>query len=178
MTSLSALFTEVAMRWKESKQSVVKHSTYCAYCLILKTHLIPYFGNHSFITESQVQEFVFDKLNSGLSSKYVHDILAVLSAVCKYGDKHSIFQKPEWDIAYPSETTARPLPVLSIANHRKLLADISSNPNTQNIGVLLALCCGLRIGEVCALRWENVDLVHRIITVSVTTGRIYNCESK
>ena len=178
MTSSSVLFTEVAMRWKESKQSVVKHSTYCAYILILKTHLIPVFGNHCSISETQVQEFVFEKLNSGLSRKSVHDILAVLSAVCKYGSKHSIFHKPDWDIVYPSETTARSLPVLSVANHRKLLADISSNPNTQNIGVLLALCCGLRIGEVCALRWENVDLIHRILTISVTTGRIYNCESK
>ncbi len=177
MTFSSVLFNEVAMQWKESKKSVVKHSTYCAYILILKTHLIPYFGNHRSISESQVQEFVFEKLNSGLSRKSVHDILAVLSAVCKFGSKHLIFHKSEWNIVYPSETTARTLPVLSIANHRKLLSDISSNPNTQNIGVLLALCCGLRIGEVCALRWENVDLVHHIITICVTTGRIYNCES-
>jgi len=76
MTFPSVLFTEVAMRWKESKQSVVKYSTYCAYILIQKTHLIPYFGNHRSISESQVQEFVFEKLNSGLSRKSVHDILA------------------------------------------------------------------------------------------------------
>lgn len=177
MNTSSVLFSDLAMRWKESKRSVVKHSTYCAYTLILKTHLIPYFGNHSCISEAQVQEFVFEKLNSGLSRKSVHDILAVLSAVCKYGAKHTIFQKPDWDIVYPSETKARSLPVLSIANHRKLLAYISANPNPQNIGVLLALCCGLRIGEVCALRWDNVDLVHRTITVSATTGRIYNCET-
>ncbi len=177
MSASSISFTEVAMRWKESKRKVVKHSTYCAYILILKTHLIPYFGKYRIIKETEVQQFVFEKINSGLSRKTVHDILAVLSAICKFGAKYSIFDNPHWDIVYPSETSTRNLPVLSIANHRKLLGEIVTNPTTQNIGILLALCCGLRIGEVCALRWENVDLVRRVINISVTTGRIYNCES-
>lgn len=177
MSASSITFTEVANLWKESKRRVVKRSTYCAYALILKSHLIPYFGGKSVIREAEIQQFVFEKLSSGLSRKSVHDILAVLSAVCKYGAKHSIFEKPSWDIVYPPDTKMRRLPVLSIANHRKLLADITANPTTQNIGVLLALCCGLRIGEVCALRWENVDLVSRVIKITVTTGRIYDCEA-
>lgn len=42
---------------------------------------------------------------------------------------------------------------------------------------MLALCTGLRIGEVCALRWEQVDMTHRVISVRGTVGRIYNCET-
>ena len=49
-------------------------------------------------------------------------------------------------------------------------------PNARNIGVMLALCTGMRIGEVCALKWEDVDLTHRMIRVCKTVGRIYNCE--
>ena len=50
------------------------------------------------------------------------------------------------------------------------------NSNSQNIGILLALCTGMRIGEVCALRWEDVDFIHRVIYVRYTVGRIYNCK--
>ena len=50
------------------------------------------------------------------------------------------------------------------------------NPNSQNIGILLALCTGMRIGEVCALQWTDVDLSHRILRVHKTAGRIYNCD--
>ncbi len=176
-SSVTLTFAEVALQWKETKRSVVKHSTFCAYLLILKTHLIPYFGKHYSISESQVQQFVFEKLDSGLSRKTVHDILVILSSVCKYGAKRFIFDKPVWDIVYPPETKLRSLPVLSLSDHRKLLDHITANPTIQNIGVLLALCCGLRIGEVCALRWENVDLNNRVLTISGTAGRIYNCEA-
>lgn len=170
-------FREVADLWKENKRSMVKHSTFCAYILILKTHLLPKFGDATFITEAEAQQFALDKLNAGLSRKSVHDILAVLKAVAKYGAKHGIFELPSWDIDYPTETTARKLPVLSLSDHRKLLGELSSNPSTQNIGIMIALCCGLRIGEVCALQWHNVDLQRRIITVANTVSRIYNCDT-
>ena len=156
-------FREVADLWKENKRSMVKHSTFCAYMLILKTHLLPKFGDVTTITESEAQRFALDKLNTGLSRKSVHDIIAVLKAVAKYGAKHEIFDLPSWDIDYPTETTARKLPVLSLSDHRKLLGELSANPTTQNIGIMIALCCGLRIGEVCALQWQNVDMQRRII---------------
>lgn len=170
-------FREVADLWKENKRSIVKHSTFCAYMLILKTHLLPKFGDASVITELAAQQFALDKLNSGLSRKSVHDIMAVLKAVVKFGAKHGIFDLPSWDIDFPTETTARKLPVLSLADHRKLLGELSANPTTQNIGIMIALCCGLRIGEVCALQWHNVDMQRRIITVANTVNRIYNCDT-
>ena len=52
------------------------------------------------------------------------------------------------------------------------------NPTAQNIGILLALCTGMRIGEVCALQWQDVDLSQKVITVRHTVERVYNCELK
>lgn len=46
-------------------------------------------------------------------------------------------------------------------------------PSRKNAGVLIALMCGLRIGEVCGLKWEDVDLKNRFITVKRTTHRVY-----
>lgn len=170
-------FYEVAALWKESKRDVVKYSTYCAYTLILKTHLLPSFGDAEMITEDDAQQFVFDRLRDGLSRKTVQDMMAVLKSVAKFGAKHGIFRFEPWDVVYPTETASRQLPVLSRTHHRKLLRELSEHPTTQNIGVMLALCTGLRIGEVCALRWEQVDMTHRVISVRGTVGRIYNCET-
>ena len=175
-TNLS--FCEVAEQWKENKRGMVKHSTFCAYLLILKSHLLPAFGASTVIQESDVQDFVLEKLHAGLSRKSVHDILAVLKAIAKYGAKHSVFDFPTWEIKFPTDTAVKNLQVLSIPHHKRLLEYISGRPTTQNIGILLALSCGMRIGEVCALRWENVDLIRRVITISGTTGRIYNCEAR
>ncbi len=172
----SSTFRQIAELWKANRRKVVKHSTYCAYSLVIKTHLLPTFGDCVTITEAKVQEFVFAKIESGLSVKTVHDIVAVLKSVGKYGVKHSLWSLPPWDIEYPTAVRSRPLPVLSLHDHKKLLGIIATEPTTQNIGVMIALCCGLRIGEVCALRWENVDMRNRKMTVALTTGRIYNCE--
>lgn len=169
-------FREVTDLWADNRRRMVKHSTFCAYMLVLKSHLLPKFGDATAITESEVQQFVLDKLNSGLSRKSVHDIIAVLKAAARFGAKHGVFDLPSWDIDYPTETTARKLPVLSLSDHRKLLKELSTNPTKQNIGIMIALCCGLRIGEVCALQWHNVDLQQHIITVAGTVSRIYNCE--
>lgn len=57
------------------------------------------------------------------------------------------------------------------------MRELTSDPTQKNIGITLALCCGMRIGEVCALRWEDIDMVRRVITVCSTIGRIYNCDS-
>lgn len=172
----TSTFGEIADRWKEAKRNVVKHSTFCAYALILKTHLLPTFAHYNDITEEAVQQFVFDKIAAGLSHKSVHDIVAVLKAVAKFGAKHRLCQSCELEIVYPPSEAVRQLPVLTLHNHRKLMQSLTASPTPQNIGVMLALCCGLRIGEVCALRWEQVDLVQRIISVRGTVGRIYNCE--
>ena len=172
----TSTFREIAELWKENRRSVVKHSTYCAYALILKTHLMPVFADSVSISEAEVQQFALDKLETGLSKKTVHDIIAVLKSVGRFGAKRGLSEMPTLDIEYPSDTSARILPVLSLADHKKLLNAIASEPTPQNIGIMIALSCGLRIGEVCALQWKDVDMVRRIITVAGTTGRIYNCD--
>ena len=172
----TSTFREIAELWKENRRSVVKHSTYCAYALILKTHLMPVFADSVSISEADVQQFVLGKLEAGLSKKTVHDIIAVLKSVGRFGARRGMSEIPSWDIEYPSDTIARILPVLSLPDHKKLLNALASEPTPQNIGIMIALCCGLRIGEVCALQWTEVDMARRIITVAGTAGRIYNCD--
>ena len=171
-------FGQVATLWKEHKREVVKHSTFCAYALTLKTHLLPTFGDADGISESQVQQFVFDKLRSGLGRKSVHDIVAVMKSVIRFGAKRGIYPPQDWEISYPRSTAARKLKVLSLADHKKLLNTLLDTPTTQNIGVLVALCTGMRMGEVCALRWDHVNFENRTITVDGTFGRVYDCETR
>ena len=150
----------------------------CAYLLTLQTHLLPWFGTMETIAECDVQQFVIDKCASGLARKTVRDMVAVLKSIVKYGNKHGIFHFEEWEIEYPTDTENKLLPTLSLNHQRILMNHLIEQPTQQNIGVLLALCTGMRIGEVCALQWEDVDFTQRIITVRHTVGRIYNCELK
>lgn len=62
---------EIALAWKTDKQRYVKQSTYAAYALILENHILPNFGECEALSEKHVQEFVLQKLSSGLSTKLV-----------------------------------------------------------------------------------------------------------
>ncbi len=169
-------FSKVAESWIEAKSQLVKRSTYCAYSLIIKTHLLPTFRDRSEITECEAQQFAIDKLNSGLKRKTVKDIIATLRAIVRYGEKYFGFPGERWEIVLPTDTDSKALPTLSLSHHRKLLRHLLESPTVQNIGVTIALTTGMRIGEVCALRWENTDLLRRVITVRQTVGRVYDSE--
>ena len=104
--------------------------------------------------------------------------MAVLKSVIKYGNKHGIFHFEEWEIEYPTQTEKQTAAHIVIKSSAYIDASLAGTAHPQNIGVLLALCTGMRIGEVCALKWEDVDFAQKTIIVKHTVGRIYNCELK
>lgn len=167
---------EIALAWKSDKQRYVKQSTYAAYVLILENHLLPSFGDYDSLSEKLVQEFVLQKLENGLSVKTVKDILTVLKMVMKFGVKNEWMNYCEWDIKYPTSETNKDLEVLTIAHHKKILDFIKENFTFRNLGIYISLTTGLRIGEICGLKWSDIDVCNETITVRRTIERIYMVE--
>lgn len=167
---------EIAAAWKEYKRPYVKQSTMAAYVLILENHVLPYFGDGDSLHEQEVQAFVLQKLERGLSVKTVKDILIVLKMVMKFGVKNEWMTYYEWDIKYPTTSTNKELEVLSVANHRKILDYIQTHFSFTGLGIYISLTTGLRIGEVCALKWNDINVTDGTITVSRTIERIYIIE--
>jgi integrase len=169
---------EIAMAWREDKRPYVKQSTFAAYMLILENHLLPYFGESDVLSEKAVQDFVLQKLNGGMSVKSVKDILIVLKMVMKFGVKHEWMNYSEWDIKYPTTEKNKELEVLTVAHHKKILDYIRQNFTFRNLGIYISLSTGLRIGEVCALRWSDIDVDSGTISVQRTIERIYIIEGE
>lgn len=169
---------EIAAAWKEYKRPYVKQSTMAAYVLILENHVLPYFGDGDSLHEQAVQAFVLQKLESGLSVKTIKDILIVLKMVMKFGVKNEWMNYYEWDIKYPTTSTYKEQEVLPVANHRKILNYIQSHFTFTGLGIYISLSTGLRIGEVCALKWSDINVTDGTITVSRTIERIYIIEGE
>lgn len=166
-------FREVAERWCEEKRHYVKRSTFAAYALLLNNHLLPNFGENDSISEDTVQSFVLEKLTSGLSQKTVKDILIVLKMIVRYGYKHATFPLTEWEVRYPTEQKQEKLPVLAVADQRKLMKHLTEHFTFRNLGLLICLNTGMRIGEICGLQWNDIDISHGTLTVRRTVERIY-----
>ena len=169
-------FEEIVVLWQADKKQYVKRSTYSAYSLLVNNHLIPAFAGAYDVTEDMVQSFVFTKLEQGLSQKSIKDILIVLKMILRFAVKQGFMQHREIDVKFPTERERQELEVLSRSSQKQIMEYVQSHFTFMNLGIYICLCAGLRIGEVCALVWDDIDVENGVINVSKTIQRIYVIE--
>lgn len=169
---------QITEEWKEEKKKYVKKSTYAAYKLLIQNHIKPYFGDLYEVNEEKVQQFVFDKLDAGLSEKTIRDIIIVLKMILKFGIKNGYLEYIQIDAKFPSKQEKKDLDVLSKADQKKIMEHLRNNFTFKNLGIFICLSTGMRIGEICGLRWCDVDTVEGVIKVRHTLQRIYIIEGE
>lgn len=169
-------FAQIVELWKKDKQLYVKKSSFSAYVLLLENHLLPKFAEVCSIEEEEVQQFVFQKLQQGLSQKSIKDVLIVLKMVMKFGAKYKWIQYTPFDIQYPTVRENQSIEVLTRTHQKKVMNYIQEHFTFRNLGVYICLCSGMRIGEICALTWEDIDTDNGIINIRKTIQRIYIIE--
>lgn len=169
---------QITEEWKEEKKKYVKKSTYAAYQLLIQNHIKPYFGDLYEVNEEKVQQFVFDKLDAGLSEKTIRDIIILLKMILKFGIKNGYLEYIQIDAKFPSKQEKKDLDVLSKADQKKFMEHLRNNFTFKNLGIFICLSTGMRIGEICGLRWCDVDTVEGVIKVRHTLQRIYIIEGE
>lgn len=169
---------QITEEWKEKKKKYVKKSTYAAYQLLIQNHIKPYFGDLYEVNEEKVQQFVFDKLDAGLSEKTIRDIIIVLKMILKFGIKNGYLEYIQIDAKFPSKQEKKDLGVLSKADQKKFMEHLRNNFTFKNLGIFICLSTGMRIGEICGLRWCDVDTAEGVIKVRHTLQRIYIIEGE
>ena len=169
---------QITEEWKEDKKKYVKKSTYAAYQLLIQNHIKPYFGDLYEVNEEKVQQFVFDKLDAGLSEKTIRDIIIVLKTILKFGIKNGYLEYVQIDVKFPSKQEKKDLDVLSKADQKKFMEHLRNNFTFKNLGIFICLSTGMRIGEICGLRWCDVDNAEGVIKVRHTLQRIYIIEGE
>jgi len=164
---------DITVLWRDNKKQFVKESTYSAYCLLLTNHIIPYFGNKEEFVEDDVQQFVLKSLKDGLSEKTIKDIIVVIKMIQKFGAKNKLMPLNQIDVLFPSKTTKKSLEIMSKDNQKKLFEYLKENFSFKNLGIVICLCTGMRIGELCALKWNSFDMDNNVVKVRHTVQRIY-----
>ena len=165
--------SEVAALWAKEKQPYVKPSTLAAYMLAVEKHILPVFGGRHRIVESEVQAFALQKIEGGLSRKTVKDMLVVLKMVCRFGIRKGYLPRSDWSVQLPAERKQKKVAVFSIDHQRSIMQYVAGHPTPRNIGIFLCLSTGLRIGEICALKWGDIDMKEETVRIRRTIARIY-----
>lgn len=158
--------------WLESEVlGSVKPSSYQAYLRQVHRHLIPMLGHlHlSQLTPPIICDFITRLEARGLAHSTIKGIFRLLSAALRSAHEAGILSKnPCRKIRLQSGEAAEQR-VLSIAEQCRLRA---SAVDQNDLPTLLSLYTGMRLGEVCALRWTDIDWEKRMIAIRRTTQRI------
>lgn len=166
-------FKEIASLWMEEKKTFVKRSTLSIYSLNLENHIFEHFGNRKRITEQEVQMFVMEKFKSGLSANTVRDLVTLMKTVMNYGKRKGWIEYSGWSIHFPQTCQRGEIRVFTIAEQKRLMKHLKEHFSFRNLGVLICLNTGLRIGEICALKWCDIDTESGTFHIRRTIERIY-----
>ena len=169
-------FSKIVALWKEDKKQYVKRSPFAAYTLLIENHILPSFGEMALVEEQDVQTFVFRKLNEGLSHKTIKDILIVLKMILRFGAKNQMTEYRQIDIKFPTERDKHSIDILNRSHQKQIMEYIRLHFTFKNLGIYICLSAGMRIGEICALTWDDLDVENGIIHVRKTIQRIYVIE--
>lgn len=165
-------FEQICKNWMKECELKNKQSTVAIYKGIVNKHLIPYFNDINKIDRNSINAFIKYKMfQCKLSAKTVQDITAVLIQILKYAERENYISPINYDIIRP-KTIKKELEVLTPSEQEILINKIKQDINQDNIGILLSLYAGLRIGEICALQWKDIDLKNGIISITKTMQRI------
>ena len=132
--TVSELFSE----WLTAVKIRVKLSTFANYRMKVEKHILPEFGGvrYDSLTVQMLHTFIDGKLNSGLSSKYISDIIIVFKSMAKYASKVYGSRNILADVVLPKAAKADKL-LLSPLQQKKLYRHLLANMNTTSLSSLL-----------------------------------------
>ena len=172
-------FQVLAQHWLTDIRIGVKESTFTRYHRYVEKYILPHLGA---LPVREIDCFCINRFGetllsvggmhgAGLSPKTVTDILCVVKSILKFG-RLSGYPCPTIDgIRYP-QRKQKQIQILSGENRALLEKFVLEAQDNTHLGILLSLYTGLRIGELCGLRWGDIDLNDGILSVRRTVERI------
>lgn len=179
---ITVSYSEILLGWLQSSKLRTKESTYSRYHYLVSKYISPKLGQYKVnqLSNAVMEKYIDGLLESGrldgtggLSGKSVSDILTIIKSTLLYAKSNGC--NIICDFSFLSvKHGEKEIRVLTKEEQRSLSTVLLSHTDNYKLGVLISLYTGMRLGEVCALKWKNVNLEARSIKVIETMQRIKN----
>lgn len=171
--------THLCEHWKMAVSYQVKPSTYACYSTIIQKHILPVIGELSIgeFNNLTLINFIREKQRQGLAVSTQRLIIFLIKSMVKTGEE--IGRYPAEPLRYyvpKMKNTATKL--MSHENFKILLNRLLITRNNFELGMLISLCTGIRVGELCGLKWGDVDFACGILQIRRTVSRIRNTSAQ
>lgn len=150
--------------WIDYHRQFIKESTYSNYRNIIDNHLLIDFTNSALddFSTKLLQQYVLRKIDCGsvennpLSIKTVKDIMVVLKLSIRYAFRNELMSSFDLSVKYPKVVSNSQVMIISNRDITKIVSTIYSSTDPRDVGILMGLLTGLRIGEICALKYSDI----------------------
>ncbi len=156
------------------KENTIKLSSYLRYEQMLRKHILPSLGRvcvDQLSTKAFTSFLQQKQIDSELSQKTLKDIGTLLKGVLKYAETTFNCSSPAHGAKLPKYRQNMP-EIFSDAEINSIANRVLDVPSILGIAILLTLNSGLRLGELCALRWSDIDFSSGVISVQRTVQRL------
>ena len=178
-TGIHPVFSDVSSEWLNSQKPQIKESSYVKYVNMVNAYLNPVFASRKIeeISRDDVSSFCIalvssgGQRNSGLSPKTINDALSVLRSVFRYAEEEKGLNVPNIS-GISVKLPYRPMNILSISEQKNLEECLRKELTPCHLGILLCMYTGLRIGEICAMTWNDISPTEPVLYVNKTMQRI------
>lgn len=160
------------------KKRRVKPSSIGTYMSILRGWLIPTFGEFTYdqFTRRVVENYALDLLeNTRMRKKSVEDIIILLKNTLRtWAEEHELPLKAI-RVDWPTDDSKyKALDTYSPKELKKVVDYVWINPKPQYVAIAIAIATGMRIGEICALQYGDIDVEKKVLYVRKTIERLYD----
>lgn len=173
-------FKDILFQWLSVNKIRIKGSTEAKYENMIKTHILPELGSFlvSELNPTVINIFLERKLKNGktngkggLSPSYVKTIAIIIESALKYAQNEGYCPPQASPILKPM-IKKKELKIMSGETQRLLESALLDNMDETKLGIYIVLQTGLRLGEICALKWEDIDFNSKVINIRNTVSRI------
>lgn len=167
-------FASISIKWLENIKEIRKYSTYIKYRGIYERHIRDTIScaSVSDISYGFVNEKIFARSSEvRYSQNLKHSITAVINQILKYAAEN--YGYPE--IQLVNKFASHKKKKIEIINHTEqalLIRYLHQEMDASKAGILLCIFTGLRLGEICSLKWDDIDFEQLIIHVRRTVQRV------
>lgn len=154
--------------WLENTvKPTVKYRTYEKYGRIIKNQIDPDLGEADLaaLSAAALQAFTAD-ISLKYSSNTVNGIVAVIRGSLERACQMGLIDRQFADSIKRPRTVEKRVECFSVDEQKKIESYVLKSNKDKLFGIVLCLYTGLRIGELLALRWSDIDLENGVVTVS------------
>ncbi len=175
-------FENLALEWLDVKKKYWKESTEAHYRYELYSYILPNLGEMEVenITEETIQNIVCKwqtehrKSGKVIKKSTISNLVMLIRQVIKYGNKKGITSFIKLEVFYLPEIYEDKTKIYTYEEQKEIENAVFSELSFKSFGILLSLNTGIRIGELCALRWSDIDNIQNVMLIHNTIQRVYD----